>query len=138
MGKIVNSMKKISILGVILCAACLLFAQDTKATFEPIAKCIREGNATALSGYFAGTVECDLLGEEGMYSKAQATMVVKSFFEKYAPKSFVFKHYSNDKQALKYAIGTMQTKAGDMLRVTVFIKSDGEIVKIQQLRIEKE
>ncbi len=131
-------MKKSFILSLFCCFAGLLWAQDPKPPFDAIEKNVREGNTTALADYFAATVDCDLLGEEGMYSKTQATMVVKRFFERQVPKSFAFKHYSNDKQSLKYAIGTMQTQAGEALRVTIFIKSNGDVVTIQQLRVEKE
>ena len=70
-----------------------------------------------------------------MYSKAQAALVLKPFFEQHAPKSFSFKHRS-DRQAVKYAVGVLHTRDGGAFRVTVFVKDDGGL-KVQQLRIEK-
>ncbi|MDR1681753.1 MAG: DUF4783 domain-containing protein [Prevotellaceae bacterium] len=108
---------------------------NDRTGFDKMAKYIAAGDAQGLSEYFSETVEFDLLNDEGMYSKAQATLVLKRFFEKYAPKTFSFKH-SSDKQPVKYAIGILQTQAGDALRITVLVKEDNGI-KIQQMRIER-
>jgi hypothetical protein len=131
-------MKKAYTLILLVCFASLLVAQNTaRAQFDTIEKCMKTGDATALSEHFSEAIECDLLGEEGIYSKAQATMVTKRFFEKYLPKSFAFKH-SSDKQTIKYAIGTLHTLSGEKMRVTIFIKEEDAALKIQQLRIERE
>jgi hypothetical protein len=132
-------MKKHNLLLLIACVACTAAAQpaDNKASFEAIETCVRVGDAAALSAWFPNTVECNLLGEENTYSKAQATIVLKKFFENYPPAKFAFKH-SSDKQTVKYAIGILQTKNKDNLRVTILIKEENKELKIQQLRIEKE
>ncbi len=131
-------MKKMALLLLASCITCLLGAQSTgKVAFDAIEKLLKTGDAPALSAYFPDTIECDLLGEEGVYSKAQAAMIVKRFFEKHVPKSFSFKH-SSDKQAVKYAIGILQTQANDKYRVTIFMKMENDTAKIHQLRIEKE
>jgi Na+-translocating ferredoxin:NAD+ oxidoreductase RnfG subunit len=131
-------MKKHGIILFIACIACTATAQNNNQTsFDAIEESVREGNAAALSAFFPNTLECNLLGEEAIYSKAQATMVLKDFFAKHTPVKFTFKH-SSDKQTVKYAIGTLQTQNGEKLRVTVFIKDENEALKIQQLRIEKE
>jgi hypothetical protein len=132
-------MKKYNLFILIACLACAAAAQPAgnKAAFDAIETCVRQGDATALSAWFPDTVECSLLGEEGAYSKAQATMVLKSFFEKYPPVKFAFKH-SSDKQSVKYAIGVLRTKNNEALRVTILIKEKNQELKIQQLRIEHE
>jgi len=130
-------MKKICVLLFSICSALVLTAQSSQAQFDAIEKAIKNANTTELSSYFANTVECDLLGEEGTYSKTQATLVVKRFFEKQVPKNFSFKH-SSDKQAVKYAIGTLQAENGNNIRITVFFKTENNAIKIQQLRAEKE
>ncbi|MDR0729130.1 MAG: DUF4783 domain-containing protein [Prevotellaceae bacterium] len=130
-------MKKMYVWLLMSCFAAIAgaYGDDDRTLFDQMAKYLAAGDAEALSDYFSSTVEFDLLSDEGMYSKAQATLVLKWFFEKYPPKSFAFKH-SSDKQTVKYAIGILHTQAGEILRVTVFIKEDNGI-KIQQLRIEK-
>ncbi|MDR2358718.1 MAG: DUF4783 domain-containing protein [Prevotellaceae bacterium] len=121
------------------CVICTAAAQpaDNKASFDAMEACIRTGDVTALSAWFPNTLECNLLGEESAYSKAQATMVLKNFFEQHPPAKFAFKH-SSDKQTVKYAIGILQTKNNDILRVTILIKDQNKELKIQQLRIERE
>ena len=119
--------------------SCTVAAQpaDNKESFDAIETCVRTGDVTALSAWFPNTLECNLFGEEGAYSKTQATMILKSFFEKYPPAKFAFKH-SSDKRTVKYAIGILQTKNNDKLRVTILIKGQNKELKIQQLRIERE
>ncbi|MDR1405785.1 MAG: DUF4783 domain-containing protein [Prevotellaceae bacterium] len=130
-------MKKYCMLLLIACLSLPAAAQDSndKASFDAIEEGMRNGNAAAVAAYFANTLECSVLGEEGIYSKAQATMVLKVFFEKHPPAAFTFKHSSN-RQTVKYAIGDLQTKDGKNLRVTVFIKGENKELKIQQLRVE--
>jgi hypothetical protein len=130
-------MNRISVLLLLTTLASAAGAQQTppKAPFEGIEKCIKTGDATALSAYFSNTVTCDLLGETALYSKAQATMVLKDFFDKHPPQLFSFNYY-NDKQPVKYAIGALQTKDGGKWRVTVVTKEENKAVKIQQLTIE--
>ncbi|MDR0668265.1 MAG: DUF4783 domain-containing protein [Prevotellaceae bacterium] len=129
-------MKKIYVW--LLLSSCVPFAgahEGRDGLFDQIAKQLAAGDVEALSESFSTTVELDLLGDEGMYSKAQATLVLKQFFERYTPKTFSFKHCS-DKQSVKYAVGVLHTRDGTTFRVTVFVKEDGDL-KMQQLRIEK-
>ncbi|MDR3134392.1 MAG: DUF4783 domain-containing protein [Prevotellaceae bacterium] len=132
-------MKNYTLFLLLACVACTAAAQpaDHQASFDAIEKCVRAGDAEALSAWFLNTVECSLLGEENNYSKAQATMVLKDFFEKYPPAKFAFKH-SSHKRTVKYAIGLLQTKNNDELRVTILIKEQNEGLAVQQLRIERD
>jgi hypothetical protein len=132
-------MKKYKLLLLTACLTSMAVAQpaDNKASFDAMEICVRQGDVTALSTWFPDTVECDLLGEGSIYSKAQAVMVLKSFFEKHPPVKFAFKH-SSDKQTVKYAIGVLHTKNSKRLRVTLLIKDKNRELKIQQLRIEND
>jgi hypothetical protein len=132
-------MKKHILFLFIACVTCMAAAQPAgnKVSFDAIETCVRTGDATALSAWFSNTLDCNLLGEESAYSKVQATMILKNFFEQYPPVKFAFKH-SSDKQTVKYAIGILQTKNNDKLRVTILIKDQNKDLKIQQLRIERE
>ncbi|MDR3350504.1 MAG: DUF4783 domain-containing protein [Prevotellaceae bacterium] len=132
-------MKKYQLFLLIACVACTAAAQpvDSRASFDAIETYVQQGNAAALSAWFPDTVECNLLGEENSYSRTQATMILKDFFEKYPPAQFAFKH-SSDKRTVKYAIGLLETQNNEQLRVTILLKDKGDDLKIQQLRIEKE
>ena len=104
--------------------------------FVPISKYIQSGDSEKLSVWFAHNLEVDLLGDVNVCSKAQAKQILKEFFTKYTPKSFVIA-YRSGKAPMKYAIGN-PSAGGEKFRVTLFVKTQEDGNFIQQLRIEKE
>ena len=106
--------------------------------FNAIAKALSAGNAATLAEYFDDNVELIVLDEEGIYSKAQAEQVLKTFFVDYPPKSFKLVHRGTNNDKLHYCIGNM--KIGDtMYRVSFYMKqTDSERLLIQELGIEEE
>lgn len=114
-------------------------AQDNKenAGFDEIVKAIRNGQVNDLSAYLANSVECDILGQSEVYSKAQTVQVIKDFFTQNKPKSFSVLHQSGKNQ-VKYLIGSYLTITGKTFRITCFIKQTEDSYLIQQIRIETE
>ncbi len=106
--------------------------------FEPVAETIRKTNADAFADYFAEAIECDILGEEQVYSKGQSRQIIRNLFKSDGNvKYFTIKHCSG-KEYLKYAIGTVTTFTDAHYRLTMFaIVNNGKPV-IQQLRVEKQ
>lgn len=105
--------------------------------FNVIESAIASGNATTLSQYLGSSVELELPGEsEGMYSKQQAQMILKRFFEKNAPASFKIVHQGNSATGSRYAVGDFKTKTNKTYRVTVYIKKNGENYLIQEIEFE--
>jgi len=90
---------------------------------------LRSGNATETSGYFDDNIELTLPDKADSYSKAQAVLILKDFFNNNGIKSFDVKH-KGDNGGGQYCIGTLQTKSGNF-RTTVFmkVKSNKEVVK---------
>jgi len=90
---------------------------------------LRSGNATEMSGYFDDNIELTLPDKADSYSKAQAVLILKDFFNNNGIKSFDVKH-KGDNGGGQYCIGTLQTKSGNF-RTTVFmkVKSNKEVVK---------
>jgi hypothetical protein len=95
-----------------------------------------KGDAVSLTNNFFSTVEIDLLGEENFYSKAQAQLLLKSFFEKNSPVKFTINH-KGVKELTAFAIGVLQCKSNSY-RVSMFMKTEKEKSRIHQLRIEPE
>ncbi|MDR2563144.1 MAG: DUF4783 domain-containing protein [Prevotellaceae bacterium] len=114
-------------------------AQDNKenASFDEIVKAIKNGQVSDLSTYLASSVECDILGQNEVYSKAQTVQVIKDFFAQNKAKSFSVLHQSGKNQ-VKYLIGSYLTITGKSFRITCFIKQADELYLIQQIRIENE
>ena len=105
---------------------------------EDIAAAIRSGNYKQVAAYFNNNVDMTILSKEEVYSKAQAEIILKDFFVKDPPKSFVILHQGNSKEGAKYSIGTLVTTQGTTYRTYFFVKQNSGKFYIQELRFEKE
>jgi hypothetical protein len=131
-------MKTINITVVLLFVSLFAVAQisvSEQKIFDDIANAVKKGQHDELSVYFASSIECDILGHENVYSKAQAVQVMRDFFSKYKAKNFVTLHKSGKGQ-VKYIIGSYATTAGENYRMTFFVKQDNTNFLVQQIRIE--
>ncbi len=120
---------------IILLISQRVFASDI---FEDISNAIRSGESHQLSTYFGNTVDLTILEQENVYSKAQAELVVKDFFEKNRPKSFTILHKGSSPEKTQYAIGNLVTSNGRTFRVSFYIKNTQGKNLMQELRIETE
>jgi hypothetical protein len=104
------------------------FAQKS-SSIDAVIGALRSGNATELSNYFGENVELTLPDQADSYSKAQAVLILKDFFNNNGVKNFDVKH-KGDQSGGQFCIGTLQTKAGNF-RTTVFmkVKNNKEVVK---------
>jgi len=105
--------------------------------YEDIANAIRSGDAKSVSRYFSNSVDLTLIGQEDVYSKAQAEQILKDFFNKNTPRSFSIIHRGESKDGSKYAIGNLTTSNGNY-RVYYYFKVAAGNVNIQELRFMKE
>ncbi len=85
---------------------------------------LRSGNAVELSKYFDDNMELTLPDKVDNYSKAQAQLILKDFFNINEVKGFEVKH-KGDSPGGHYCIGTLRTKAGNF-RTKVFMKMKGD------------
>lgn len=98
---------------------------------------LKTGNFKVVAGFFNPTVELNLPGNEGLYSKAQAELLLKDFFSKNTPKTFVSKHDGVAQDGSKYSIGSLETSAGNY-RTYFYLKNINGTFFIKELRIERE
>jgi hypothetical protein len=102
-----------------------------------IQKALSEGDANTLSNYFDATLEITLLEKYDVLDKPKATESLKNFFAKNKPRTYNTVHHGSSKgSASHYTIGDMQTASGNY-RVSIYYKSSGNNVLIQEIRIEK-
>jgi len=124
----------IRILLIIYCLAAFSFIASA-AVPDAIILAFKAGNSKELGKYLNASLELTILENGDVYSKTQAEILLKDFFQKHTPTNFIILH-EGGKEGSRYAIGTLSTNKGDF-RVTFLIKSqDGNSV-IHQLRIEK-
>lgn len=108
------------------------------AQFNDIATAISNKNSTELSKYFDTQVEITTPDEDDIFSKAEATTVMKSFFETYSVTSFKLQHQGSSKgKSSEYAIGNM-VASGKTFRVFIYISDKSGKTVIQQLQFEQD
>ncbi len=101
-----------------------------------IFKSIETGDVEALSNYFSESIELILADKEGIYSKRQATQILKQFFNNNRPEKFNVLHQGGSENA-KYAIGTLNTTQGKY-RIHFLVKIENNKAQIHQIRIQEE
>lgn len=130
-------MKK-NILQILISVLFLFSACITKAgTLENIAAAIQVGNSSELSKYFDTNIDITLFNKEDMYSKIQAELIVKDFFQKNPPTSFKIIHKGASNQGSEYAIGSLITSFGSF-RTYIYLKQKENNSYIQEIRFEKD
>ena len=95
---------------------------------------MKSGSAEQLARYFDNVVEITMPDKSNSYSKSQAEMIMKDFFNNYKVKSFDVLH-KGDNGTSNYCIGNLQTKDGKF-RTTLFVKQKGDKQYLQEIRIE--
>ena len=127
-------MKKflLSALGVLMLTA--IFAQNTEVT--KISTSFNTGNSAGVSELFLSSIDLSVDGNDDVYSKAQASQILKSFFDRNPVIKFAVNHEGASRTNDIYRIGTLSTKTGSY-RVTFFLKNENGKYLIKELRIEK-
>jgi hypothetical protein len=123
------------------CISVLIFNQSTSAALEPaglvedVSAAVKAGNSKELAKYFSPTLEIILPGSDGTFSKAQAEMIMKDFFAKSAPVSFVVNQKGNSAGGAQFIIGTYKNKS-EKLNVYILLKPVANQLMIQQMHFE--
>ena len=87
-----------------------------------------------IAKYIGNKVEINLFDLSGVYSKAQAEMVLKDFFDKYEVQSFQLFNKSNTNGGpSKFAIGNLNTRNGNF-RIFFILKELEGAYYIQEMR----
>lgn len=98
---------------------------------------MKSGNFKTIASYFNASVELNIPGADGLYSKAQAELLLKDFFGKNAPRSYTVKHDGVSQDGSKYTIGALETSSG-MYRTYYYLKNNNGTFLIKEFRIEKD
>jgi len=104
-------------------------------TLENIATAIRSGNSKALAAFFSSTIEVALPARDGTYSKVQAEMMIREFFVKYPPTSFVVDQKGSSTGGAQFIIGTYKCNE-KVFKTYILLKTvEGQLL-IQQIQFE--
>ncbi|MDB5222936.1 MAG: hypothetical protein JWN83_1603 [Chitinophagaceae bacterium] len=124
-------MKKFLKYGLIAFVFCL----SSFVSVDEVISAIKSGSASQLSKFFDNTIEITLTDKSNTYSKSQAELVLKDFFDNNIVKGFELVHKGDNPNA-QFLIGTLNTKNGEY-RTTIYMKQKGDKQLLQELRFEK-
>lgn len=99
-----------------------------------IISALKIGSAAGIAKNFDNTVEITLPGKTGSFSKSQADLILRDFFENNTVKGFAILHQGNNGGS-EYCIGTLATKTGNF-RTTVYMKQKADRQALQEIRFE--
>ncbi|MEL6989791.1 MAG: DUF4783 domain-containing protein, partial [Bacteroidota bacterium] len=98
---------------------------------------IGSGNAEALGDHLNSDLELCFFDKEDVFSKAEAIQKLKSFFSEKNPSGMKEIHKSSSSGKGKFfTISKLKTSDGS-LRVYIYVKKEGEAIKIEELRFDK-
>ena len=102
--------------------------------FSELSNSFKLGNVKEIAKYFSNTVDITLPSSEDQYSKSQAEVVLKNFFDGHIPTGFTLEHQGASNNG-KYMVGSLTTFKGTF-KVYVFVKDIGGQKSISELKIE--
>lgn len=111
--------------------------QSDKGISDRIEAAIKAGNAHELAKLLSSSVDLNIPGNEGVYSKAQAELILKDFFAKNNPTRYKTLHKGSSKDGALYSIGNLQTDKGEY-RAYFYMKKKGEDYFIHEFSLNSE
>ena len=118
---------------VVYCVGSLLGSSpDT----DNIVKMFSAGNSNDISAYFNPSIQLTTPGKEGVYSKAQAKMILSDFFENNGPTGAKLKSKGNSDNGAQFVTIDLTTSSNNY-KVNIFYRGTGPKLKIHELKIEK-
>lgn len=129
-------MKKIGVFLLILFGA-ISFGQATSRNdvIDDISLCLRNANTKELSKHFSSTVSLSLLNDEGVYSKVQAEIILRDFFNRNQPTEVNISQRLDSNPDFRYIVLSMSTSK-QSYRISYKLVSESNTFKITELRIE--
>ncbi len=132
-----NILRSTTSKGAALFTLLLIVSLNSYAQFpEAIIKATKSTNAIELSKYFNSKIELVLPEKSGVFSSAQAKLVLNDFFKKNPITSFKIIH-QGIRENSSFAIGKYQTTS-EIYRFYFLTKKKNNQTYIHQLRIEKQ
>ena len=123
-------------LGIFTTVVILFTSFDSQDIRTAINNAIKNGNARQLSSYFNSTVEMNVLGNEGYFSKSQAASILTDFFKNNPPQNFDVKQGGSTTENTKFSIGNYKTNAG-LFKIYYVVKKENNTELIHKFTIEK-
>ncbi|MFM2362100.1 MAG: hypothetical protein RLZZ316_1002 [Bacteroidota bacterium] len=108
----------------------------TTLEMDDVVTALKTGNANQLSRYFDSRVDLTLPDKSDNYSRTQAEMILKDFFNSNNVKNFELKH-KGENNGSKFCIGILHTKNGNY-RTKLFMKLKDNKQVLQEIAFQSE
>lgn len=106
-----------------------------KDTFDTLSGYFKSSGSREIAAYFSPLIEMNILSDENEYSKAQAELILRDFFQKNKPVSVRVVHRLSSNPNFRFAVLSYQTDS-EKFRVSVSMSREGEKFLIKVIRIE--
>lgn len=126
-------MRKIIFLST-LAIACCITAFKPIAGLDDVINALKTGNANEFAKYIDNNIEISLPDKSDNYSKAQAVMVLKDFFNNNGVTGFEVQ-FKGENGGSQFCVGKLTTKSGSY-RTTVFMKSKEGKQLVKEIRFQ--
>jgi antitoxin component YwqK of YwqJK toxin-antitoxin module len=104
------------------------------SSIDEVISAMKAGNSSEIAKFFDNSVEVNIPEKSNSYSKSQAELVLKDFFNTNTVKTFEIIH-KGENAGSQYCIGTLVTKNGSF-RTTIFMKQKGARQVLQEITFE--
>jgi hypothetical protein len=102
---------------------------------DNLSRALQNGDSEEISRHFGVSVDLSIPKNEGVYSKIQAKLILKTFFLKNKPSEFSIVHNGDSKNNSYYSIGNLSTSKGNF-RTYILYKEVNKKITILELKIE--
>ncbi len=124
-------------LGFALAGLAIFFMSFKPAySIDEVIGALKNGNASQMARYFDSRVDVSLPDKSDNYSKKQAEMVLRDFFNAHNVRGFQVKH-SGETNGSQFCIGLLQTKNGNF-RTKLYMKRKGDVQVVQEIAFQSE
>lgn len=114
----------------------LLSSFSSFSGIDDVVIAMKTGNTAQIIKYFDNTIEITMPEKSNSYSKSQAELVLKDFFNTNPVKAFEVIH-KGENAGSQYCIGNLTTKNGSF-RTTIYMKQKGDRQVLQEIRFEND
>lgn len=126
--------KRASMAGV-MCLFLLTSFTGTNDVIDDIASSIKESNTKELSKFFSSTVSMTLLNDDGVYSRVQAEIILREFFNRNVPATVTVAHRLDSNPNFRYVVLNLETTK-DTFRVSYKLTNNDNTFSITEFRVE--
>lgn len=130
----ISLIKKMGMIGAMCLVMGVGFA-NINDVIDDIASCVRSGNTKELSKHFSSTVSMTLLNDEGIYSRVQAEIILRDFFNKHTPTDVKVAHRLDSNPNFRYVVLNLET-AKDTFRVSYKLTNNDNTFEVTEFRVE--